>query len=77
MTDFIVVPHATEWRRLKAVVLGGISSPITCRVYHLRLDPNALECSRRIQQDRPARPYLGLFAIEGDPLTALFLHPAG
>src|SRR4051794_21893440 len=38
MTDLIVVPHATEWQRLKRLVLDSVSSPITRRVYNLGLD---------------------------------------
>jgi hypothetical protein len=34
----IVVPKTTEWRRLKALVLDSVSSPITKRVYNLGLD---------------------------------------
>jgi site-specific recombinase XerD len=38
MTDLIVVPKGTEWRRLKSLVLDSVSSPITRRVYNLGLD---------------------------------------
>src|ERR1039458_7431681 len=38
MTDLIVVPQTTEWRRLKGLVLDSVSSPITRRVYNLGLD---------------------------------------
>ena len=38
MTDLIVVPQATDWRRLKSLVLDSVSSPITIRVYNLGLD---------------------------------------
>src|SRR5689334_14907175 len=38
MTDLIVVPQATDWSRLKALVLDSVSSPITKRVYNLGLD---------------------------------------
>jgi hypothetical protein len=38
MTDLIVVPKATDWRKLKALVLDSVSSPITKRVYNLGLD---------------------------------------
>ena len=38
MTDLIVVPQTTEWHRLKALVLDGVFSPITRRVYNLGLD---------------------------------------
>src|ERR1041384_4300317 len=38
MTDLIVAPQASQWRRLKALVLDSVSSPITKRVYNLGLD---------------------------------------
>src|SRR4051812_20261048 len=38
MTDLILVPQATAWQRLKALVLDSVSSPITRRVYNLGLD---------------------------------------
>src|SRR3954453_19369083 len=38
MIDLIVVPQATQWRKLKALVLDSVSSPITRRVYNLGLD---------------------------------------
>ncbi|MGA2435663.1 MAG: site-specific integrase, partial [Bryobacteraceae bacterium] len=38
MTDWIVVPHAAEWRRLKGLVLDSVSSPITKRVYNMALN---------------------------------------
>ncbi len=38
MTDLIVVPQAAHWRRLKALVLDSVSSPITKRVYNLGLN---------------------------------------
>jgi integrase len=38
MNELVVVDKATEWLRLKALVLDSISSPITKRVYNLGLD---------------------------------------
>ena len=38
MTDLIAAPKASEWRKLKALVLDSVSSPITKRVYSLGLD---------------------------------------
>ena len=38
MTDLIVVPQPTDWRRWKGLVLDSVSSPITRRVYNLGLD---------------------------------------
>ena len=38
MNDLVVADRAAEWRRLKALVLDSVSSPITRRVYNLALD---------------------------------------
>lgn len=38
MNELVVVDRATEWQRLKALVLDSVSSPITRRVYNLGLD---------------------------------------
>ena len=38
MNDLAVVDRSVEWRRLKALVLDSVSSPITKRVYNLGLD---------------------------------------
>src|ERR1035438_9821625 len=38
MNDLIAVPKATEWHRLKALVLDSVSSPIAKRVYNVDLD---------------------------------------
>jgi site-specific recombinase XerD len=38
MNDLIVVKKQNDWRRLKALVLDSVSSPITKRVYNLGLD---------------------------------------
>src|ERR1700729_4273584 len=38
MNELVVADRATEWRRLKALVLDSVSSPITRRVYNLGLD---------------------------------------
>jgi len=38
MNDLVVADRATEWRRLKTLVLDSVSSPITKRVYNLGLD---------------------------------------
>lgn len=38
MTDLIRVPQQPQWRKLKALVLDSVSSPITKRVYNLGLD---------------------------------------
>src|SRR5436305_10672359 len=38
MTALIVVPQASQWQRLKGLVLDSVSSPITRRVYNLGLD---------------------------------------
>jgi site-specific recombinase XerC len=38
MNDLVLLNRATDWRRLKALVLDSVSSPITKRVYNLGLD---------------------------------------
>jgi site-specific recombinase XerD len=38
MTELVVAAKGAEWRRLKALVLDSVSSPITRRVYNLGLD---------------------------------------
>ena len=38
MNDLIVVEKIAQWRRLKALVLDSVSSPITKRVYNMALD---------------------------------------
>jgi site-specific recombinase XerC len=38
MNDLVLADRASEWRRLKALVLNSVSSPITRRVYNLGLD---------------------------------------
>ena len=38
MNELVVADRATEWLRLKALVLDSVSSPITRRLYNLGLD---------------------------------------
>jgi site-specific recombinase XerD len=38
MNELTVVDKVTEWRRMKALVLDSVSSPITKRVYNMALD---------------------------------------
>jgi hypothetical protein len=38
MNALVVADRTSEWRRLKALVLDSVSSPITRRVYNLGLD---------------------------------------
>jgi len=38
MNALLVVDTASEWRRLKALVLDSVSSPITRRVYNIGFD---------------------------------------
>src|ERR1700680_4197691 len=38
MNELVVADRTSEWRRLKALVLDSVSSPITWRVYNLSLD---------------------------------------
>ena len=38
MNELGVADRASEWRKLKALVLDSVSSPITKRVYNMALD---------------------------------------
>jgi hypothetical protein len=38
MNDLALAKRTADWRRLKALVLDSVSSPITKRVYNLALD---------------------------------------
>ena len=38
MNELTVGDKASEWRRMKALVLDSVSSPITKRVYNMALD---------------------------------------
>jgi hypothetical protein len=38
MNELTVVDKASEWRRMKSLVLDSVSSPITKRVYNMALD---------------------------------------
>ena len=38
MNELVLADRAADWRRLKALVLDSVSSPITKRVYNLGLD---------------------------------------
>ena len=38
MNELVLANRATDWRRLKMLVLDSVSSPITKRVYNLGLD---------------------------------------
>ena len=38
MNELVLVNRAADWQRLKALVLDGVSSPTTRRVYNLGLD---------------------------------------
>ncbi|MGA2155920.1 MAG: tyrosine-type recombinase/integrase [Bryobacteraceae bacterium] len=51
MNDLIVVPQTNHWRKLKALVLDSVSSPITKRVYNLGLDEFFAWLS--VQEPRP------------------------
>src|ERR1035437_4080535 len=55
MTDLIVVPQTTDWRRLKALVLDSVCSPITRRVYNLGLDEFFDGTVRNPDPDSPRR----------------------
>jgi site-specific recombinase XerD len=51
MNELVVADRASEWRKLKALVLDSVSSPITRRVYNLGLDEFI---AWFIQEPRPA-----------------------
>jgi hypothetical protein len=51
MNELVVADRASEWRRLKALVLDSVSSPITRRVYNLGLDEFIAWCTG---EPRPA-----------------------
>jgi hypothetical protein len=38
MNELVLANRAADWRRLKALVLDSVSSPITKRVYNLGLN---------------------------------------
>src|SRR5215472_15902797 len=38
MSELVLANRAADWRRLKALVLDSVSSPITRRVYNMALD---------------------------------------
>ncbi|HEY4363271.1 MAG TPA: hypothetical protein VGN17_20045 [Bryobacteraceae bacterium] len=38
MNDLTVVPEIPGWQKLKGMVLDGVSSPITRRVYNMALE---------------------------------------
>ncbi|MBZ5625113.1 MAG: hypothetical protein LAQ69_41375 [Acidobacteriia bacterium] len=38
MNELVLAKRTSDWRRLKALVLDSVSSPITRRVYNLGLD---------------------------------------
>ena len=57
MTDLVVVTaRASEWQRLKALVLDSVSSPITKRVYNLGLDEFIAWYTREPEEDSQRRP---------------------
>jgi len=53
MNDLTVVDRASEWRRIKSLVLDSVSSPITKRVYNMALDEFF---ARYAQEPRPVSP---------------------
>jgi hypothetical protein len=38
MNDLVVAEKIAQWKKLKALVLDSVSSPITKRVYNMALD---------------------------------------
>jgi site-specific recombinase XerD len=51
MNELVVADKASDWRKLKALVLDSVSSPITHRVYNLGLDEFI---AWFVQEPRPA-----------------------
>jgi hypothetical protein len=47
MNDLVVVQKIAGWEKLKALVLDGVSSPITKRVYNTALDEFLPRSGRR------------------------------
>src|SRR5579864_3277041 len=50
MNELVLANRAADWRRLKALVLDSVSSPITKRVYNLGLDEFFAWFSREARQ---------------------------
>ena len=62
MNELTVVEKASEWRRMKSLVLNSVSSPITKRVYNMALDGSASAPLRKKQSSAGgcaavSRPY--------------------
>jgi hypothetical protein len=53
MNALVVADRASEWRRLKALVLASVSSPIHAKVYNLGGSTNS---SRGLRRSHAARP---------------------
>jgi site-specific recombinase XerC len=53
MNELVAADRASEWRRLKSLVLDSVSSPITRRVYNLGLD-EFIAWYMYMQESRPA-----------------------
>jgi hypothetical protein len=50
MHELAVADKGSEWRRLKALVLDSVSSPITKRVYNLGLDEFIARFGQELQR---------------------------
>ena len=50
MNELAVVDKGQDWRRLKALVLDSVSSPITKRVYNLGLDEFFAWCGQELRR---------------------------
>ena len=48
MTDLVVVPNASQWRKLKALVLDSVSSPITKARPFAFYNPFEVACGQQI-----------------------------
>src|ERR1700728_2613597 len=59
MNELVVTDRATEWRRLKALVLDSVSSPITRRVYNLGLDEFIAWFTRSLTQTKNGLQFKG------------------
>ena len=72
MNELTVVDKATEWRRMKGLVLDSVRSPITKRVYNMALN-EFFDCQshgKRLESD-PGRTRAGVVVDHredvGDP----------
>jgi hypothetical protein len=55
MNDLMVAEKIAHWQKLKALVLDGVSSPITKRVYNMALDSLLVGSGRNRGRASPKR----------------------